>query len=85
MDKAEFGSFIAELRKEKNWTQEDFGGKLLVTNKTISRWETGEYLPPMDVLEAMGSSAINEDYADIHWMTKNIDTAENVSRSIDNA
>lgn len=38
-----------------------------------------------DVLEAMGSSAINEDYANIHWMTKNIDTAENVSRSIDNA
>ncbi len=55
MNAQKTGNFIKELRKEKNWTQEDFGGKLLVTNKTISRWETGEYLPPMDVLEAMGT------------------------------
>lgn len=35
-------------------SQEELGEKLLVTNKTVSRWETGEYLPSVEVLEAIG-------------------------------
>ena len=53
MDLVQIGKFIAELRKEQNLTQEQFGEKIGVTNKTISRWETGTYLPPADALLSM--------------------------------
>lgn len=53
MDLVKIGKFIAELRKEKNLTQEELGEKLGVTNKTISRWETGTYMVPADILLAM--------------------------------
>ena len=54
MDLKNTGKFIAELRKEKGYTQEQLGDKIGVTNKTISRWETGIYLPPADALLALG-------------------------------
>ena len=50
MDMEKIGSFLAELRKERGLTQEQLGQKLGVTNKTISRWETGNYLPPAQIL-----------------------------------
>ena len=50
MDVREIGVFLAELRKEKCWTQEQLGQKLGVTNKTVSRWENGNYMPPVDIL-----------------------------------
>ena len=53
MDLTQIGKFIAELRKEQQLTQEQLGDKLGVTNKTVSRWENGNYLPPADILLAM--------------------------------
>lgn len=50
MNLTEVGKFITELRKEQGLTQEQLGEKIGVTNKTISRWETGTYLPPADAL-----------------------------------
>ncbi len=50
MDLVQIGKFIAELRKEQKLTQEQFGEKIGVTNKTVSRWENGNYLPPADAL-----------------------------------
>ena len=50
MELTQIGKFIAELRKEHGFTQEQLGDKIGVTNKTISRWETGMYLPPADAL-----------------------------------
>ena len=41
MDLKKIGKFIAFLRKENGYTQEQLGEKIGVTNKTISRWETG--------------------------------------------
>ena len=37
MDVKQIGQFLAQLRKEKNLTQEQLGEKLGVTNKTVSR------------------------------------------------
>ncbi|MDP4146029.1 MAG: helix-turn-helix domain-containing protein [Bacillota bacterium] len=45
MDNKKVGSFIASLRKEKAMTQKDLADKLNVTNKAISKWETGEGYP----------------------------------------
>ena len=53
MDGVRVGKFIAELRKEQELTQEQLGEKIGVTNKTVSRWENGNYLPPADVLLTM--------------------------------
>lgn len=54
MDLMKTGKFIADLRKEKGLTQEQLGDKIGVTNKTVSRWETGVYLPSADVMLALG-------------------------------
>jgi len=50
MELTQVGKFISELRKERGFTQEQLGEIIGVTNKTISRWETGIYLPPVDAL-----------------------------------
>ena len=55
MDMVKMGSFLAELRKEHNLTQAELGEKLGVTNKTISRWETGNYMPPVEMLEKLSN------------------------------
>lgn len=63
MDQIQTGKFIAELRKEQGMTQEQLGEKIGVTNKTVSRWETGSYLPPADMLLLMSEMfdiSINE-------------------------
>ena len=53
MNLVQIGKFIAELRKEQELTQEQLGEKIGVTNKTVSRWENGNYLPPADILLTM--------------------------------
>lgn len=53
MDVKQIGIFLGQLRKEKGFTQEQLGEKLGVTNKTVSRWENGNYLPPVEVLQLM--------------------------------
>ena len=53
MDMLQIGKFIARLRKEQDMTQEQLGERLGVTNKTVSRWETGTYLPPAEALLAL--------------------------------
>ena len=55
MDMVKMGSFLAELRKEHNLTQAELGEKLGVTNKTISRWETGSYMPPVEMLAELSN------------------------------
>ena len=50
MDTKKIGRFIAEKRKEKGYTQEQLGNILGVSNKTISRWENGNYMPDLSLL-----------------------------------
>ncbi len=53
MDTKKTGGFIAKLRHDKGLTQQALGERLLVSAKTVSRWENGNYMPPIDVLPAM--------------------------------
>lgn len=50
MDTLKIGQFLKQLRKEQGLTQEQLGEKIGVTNKTISRWENGNYMPPVECL-----------------------------------
>ena len=41
MDQKKIGLFLKELRKEKQLTQEQLAERFGVTNRSVSRWETG--------------------------------------------
>lgn len=56
MDKYKFGDFVYKKRKELNLTQDDLGRKLGVTNKAVSKWETGETLPEVQSLDLLAST-----------------------------
>lgn len=53
MDIQKIGEFLKELRKQHNMTQEQLGERVGVTNKTVSRWETGKYMPPIECLKLL--------------------------------
>lgn len=46
----EFGEFLYTLRKEKGMTQAELAQALGVTNKAVSKWETGEAMPETSLL-----------------------------------
>jgi len=50
MDQIKIGSFLKQLRKEKGITQDEFAEKLGVSNRTVSRWETGSNVPDISLL-----------------------------------
>ena len=49
-DKEKIGRFLLELRKEKGYTQKEVAGKLMVSDKAISKWETGVGMPDISML-----------------------------------
>ena len=51
MNTQDFGRFISELRKEKGMTQLQLAEKLNVTDKAVSRWETGKNFPDIEIFE----------------------------------
>ena len=53
MDQIMMGTFLAKKRKEKNMTQAALAERLGVTNKTISKWETGKCMPDYSVIELL--------------------------------
>ena len=53
MDKYKFGEFIYQKRKELGLTQDELGYKLGITNKAVSKWETGDNLPDIMMLKKL--------------------------------
>lgn len=45
------GRFITKKRKEQNLTQEQLAERLGISNKTISKWETGKCMPDYAVVK----------------------------------
>ncbi len=50
-----FGEFLYSLRKEKGWTQSELADKLGLTNKAVSKWETGDSFPETAMLVPLAS------------------------------
>ncbi|MBQ6935213.1 MAG: helix-turn-helix transcriptional regulator [Clostridia bacterium] len=87
MDAQKCGKFIADLRKEKNLTQKDLANKLNVSDKAISRWETGKGFPDVDSLQTLSNFfnvTINELLAGENADTKTIEeiAEENIISAI---
>ena len=53
MDNLKFGAFIAQLRKEKNMTQKELADRVCVTDKAVSKWETGKGFPDVKMMEPL--------------------------------
>ena len=55
MDAKIVGQKIAKYRKEKNMTQQQLADELLVSNKAVSKWETGAGLPDIAILPTLAT------------------------------
>lgn len=51
MNTYDFGKFLSQLRKEKGLTQIQLAQQLNVTDKAISRWETGKNYPDIEIFD----------------------------------
>lgn len=56
IDKKKFGAFVAALRKEKGITQKELSEQLCISDKAVSKWETGVSLPDTVLLIPAGKS-----------------------------
>ena len=50
LDKAAFGRFLAQLRREKGMTQKELAATLYVSDKAVSKWERGQSVPDISLL-----------------------------------
>lgn len=49
----EFGKVISQLRKDKGLTQKELADKVGVSDKAVSRWETGKNYPDIETLQRL--------------------------------
>lgn len=50
MDQVKIGKFIADCRRKANYTQMQLSEKLGITDRAISKWETGKSLPDSSIM-----------------------------------
>lgn len=50
LNKQAFGAFLAQIRREKGYTQKDLAEKLYVSDKAVSKWERGLSVPDVSLL-----------------------------------
>ena len=74
MEQAMIGKFISACRKEKGLTQIQLAEKLNITNRAVSKWETGKSMPDVSLMldlcnilgitvnELLSGERIMEDY-----------------------
>ncbi len=73
------GKFISQKRKELNLTQEQLAEKLGVSNKTVSKWETGKCMPDYAVVKSL----CRELGVTVAELIEGEETAEKNSRAYD--
>ncbi len=50
MEQEMIGKFISACRKEKGLTQMQLAEKLNITNRAVSKWETGKSMPDVSLM-----------------------------------
>jgi len=56
MDNQKTGTYIAALRKERGLTQKELAERIGVTDKAVSRWETGRGFPDVSILKPLSEA-----------------------------
>ena len=81
MDKYVTGAVIRKLRENKNMTQEELAEKVFVSSKAVSKWETGQGLPDISLIEPLAKAL---DISVIELLSgediKNCNRASNMAR-----
>ena len=80
LDKQALGSFLAQLRKEKGWTQKDLAERLYISDKAVSKWERGLSAPDVSMLMRNGILLCNAKSESFSRLSKNNVNAENSRR-----
>lgn len=84
MDQIKIGKFISDMRKKRGLTQKQLAEQLNVTDKTISKWETGYRLPDASILMELSSALkvdINELLAGEEILPKELSHEEYVKKT----
>lgn len=81
MNQILIGNFIAKKRREKNMTQVQLAERLGVSDKTISKWETGKCMPDYSIIESL-CKELNISIAEL---IDGEETAENSIRTYDDS
>ncbi|WP_407932265.1 helix-turn-helix domain-containing protein [Caproiciproducens galactitolivorans] len=55
IDNEKFGVFLAQLRKQKGFTQKELAQKLFVSDKAVSKWERGLSMPDIALLSPLAN------------------------------
>ena len=50
MNQLKIGKFISEQRKKQGLTQAQLAEKLFITDRAVSKWETGRALPDSSIM-----------------------------------
>ncbi len=56
LDKERFGEFVSKLRKEQGMTQKELAERLFVSDKAVSKWERGQSLPDITMLNPLAEA-----------------------------
>ena len=55
MDAKKTGTFIGMLRRQMGLTQAELAERIGVTDKAVSRWETGKGFPDLSLLQPLAA------------------------------
>ena len=85
MNQEKIGKFIAELRKEKNMTQQELADRLGITDRAVSNWENGRRLPDLSMITILAkelnvevSELLNAKKMSKEELEKLMDTINNI-------
>lgn len=74
MDAQEIGTMIQRLREQQNLTQKALAERLAVSDKTISKWETGRGLPDMALFQPLAEAlqvSVSELFSGVQIVNQN--------------
>ena len=81
MDQIKIGKFIADCRRKSNLTQMQLAEKLGITDRAISKWETGKSLPDSSImLELCGTLGITVN----DLLSGEVITMDNYNKELEN-
>lgn len=81
MDLIKIGKFIAECRKKNNLTQMQLAEKLNITDRAVSKWETGKTLPDSSIMLAL-CDILNITVNDL--LSGEVITVDNYNKELEN-
>lgn len=87
MDQMKIGKFIASMRKEQGLSQKQLAERIGVTDKTVSKWETGNRLPDASILLRLSQELqidVNELLAGEEFSSEEFSAEEYVKKSESN-